>query len=166
MRGARTLAETEHAVGQHLAGLPLDLGALVAVQNLHRAAAAVRRHLEQAALREADLSWTGFRVLVVLHDSGASESRTVAAQVGVTRATLSGVAATLERRGLLTRRPDEHDRRLAIFAPTPAGRRLVEDLYPRVTAEEAAAVSCLDLYEKDLLADLLARVAANLPAAD
>ena len=42
MRGTRTLEETERAVGQHLSGLTLDLAAMAALQNLHRAAAAVR----------------------------------------------------------------------------------------------------------------------------
>lgn len=163
MRGTRTLEETERAVAEHLAGMPLDLAALAALQNLHRAAAAVRRRLEQTALREADLSWTAFVVLWTLWLDGPRESRDVAAEVGVSRATLSGVAGTLERRGLLHRHPAPGDRRLAIFEVTDAGGRLVDDLLPGVNAAESAAVSCLDDAEKDTLGVLLHRVVLGLP---
>lgn len=163
MRGTRTLEETERAVEEHLSGMTLDLPALAALQNLHRAAAAVRRHLEQSALREADLSWTAFAVLWTLWLHGPWESRDVAAEVGVSRATLSGVAATLERRGLLHREPGEADRRLAVFALTDAGSRLVDELVPGVNAQESAAVSCLDDAEKVALGALLHRVVATLP---
>lgn len=165
MRGTRTLAETEATVDEHLAGLPLDLAALVAVQNLHRAASAVRRHLEQSALRGADLSWTAFNVLWLLWVHGPTESRSVAAEIGVSRATLSGVATTLERRGLLRRRPHRDDGRLVIFETTPAGRHLVAELFPLVNAEESASVRCLDDPERELLADLLRRVVTALPPA-
>ena len=130
---------------------------------LARAAGAVRRHVEQTALREADLSWTGFTVLWTLWLHGPHESRDVAAEVGVSRATLSGVAATLERRGLLDRHPGEADRRLAVFALTDAGTRLVDALVPGVHAQEAAAVACLDEAEAVALGALLRRVVATLP---
>ena len=162
MRGTRTLGETERTVAGHLAGMPLDLAALAALQNLHRAAAAVRRRVEQTALREAGLSWTAFTVLWTLWLHGPSESRAVAAEVGVSRATLSGVAATLERRALLRRHPDPGDRRLAVFEATDDGMRLVADLLPGVGAAESDAVGCLDAAEKDVLGDLLRRVAGSL----
>ncbi len=141
----------------------VDLDALVAVRSLHHAAAAVRRHLEGTVLHEADLSWTAFEVLRVLWVHGPSQARAVAAEVGVSRATLSGVAATLERRGLLTRHPNPEDRRLAVLQPTAAGRHLVTDLFPAVAAQEAEAVGCLTPTERDALTQLLGRVRRSLP---
>ena len=46
----RTLAETERAVAERLDGLVLDMTAMAAVQNLYRAAGAIRNHLERSVL--------------------------------------------------------------------------------------------------------------------
>jgi len=164
MRGARTLPQTRQAVVARLDGRPLDRSALAAVQNLHRAAAAVRHHLEQTVLREADLSWTAFTVLALLWVHGPSESRDVAVEVGVSRGTLSGVATTLERRRLLRRRPHPADGRLVVLAATPSARHLMTTLFPQVNAEESAAVGCLDPVEQDELTAMLRRILGGLPS--
>nr|WP_275403869.1 MarR family transcriptional regulator [Pseudonocardia acidicola] len=103
----------------------------------------IRHHLEQGVLKESELTWTGFAVLWVLWVRGEMQTRHLAEEVGVNRSTLSGVLATLERRGLLTRRGHETEGRLVIVELTPKGELLIENLFPRFHAEETFIVSSL-----------------------
>lgn len=141
-----------------------DIAALAVVDALHRAASAVRHHVEATVLRRADLSWTGYSVLAVTCEHRSIETRAAAAAVGVSRGTLTGVVRTLESKGLIRRLPHSTDGRLVLLEPTPAGRRLARRLAPRITAAEDYAISCLDGRERGALAGLLGRVVADLNA--
>ena len=142
----------------------LDMAALDVVEALHRAAAAVRHHVEVAVLRKADLSWTGFAVLSVTSAQRSIETRTAAAMVGISRGTLTGVVRTLEGKGLIRRVPHSTDGRLVLLEPTAAGRRAARRLQPRVRAAEDYAVSCLEGRERSALTGLLHRVVVDLGA--
>jgi DNA-binding MarR family transcriptional regulator len=76
---------------------------MAVVANIYRAAAAVRQHLENSVLRGCDLTWTSFVVLWVVWIWGESETRHVAEEAGISKGTLTGVARTLESRGLIKR---------------------------------------------------------------
>ena len=132
------------------------------VDTLHRAAVAVRHHVEQAVLREADLSWTGYAVLVLACERCSVESRAAAAAVGVSPGTLTGVVRTLETKKLLRRVPHRRDGRFVLLEPTPVGRRLARRLAPRVAVAGEHAVACLDGGERSALAGLLGRLTADL----
>ena len=117
-----------------LGGLPIDPHALAAVSNVFRVANAVRLHMERQVLGRDGISWTAFVVLWVLWVWGEQESRHLAAECGVSKATLTGVVGTLEGRGLVTRRRSRHDGRLVIVALTPTGRRMIRRLFPGSTS--------------------------------
>ncbi|GAA4536010.1 MarR family winged helix-turn-helix transcriptional regulator [Amycolatopsis samaneae] len=136
MTGYYTLRETEKAVTERLGGLELDFGAMAAVSNLHRAASAVRNHFEQSVLRDVDLTWTGFVVLWVVWIWEEMETKHVAEECGISKGTLTGVAKTLESRGLLVRTVPPDDRRLSVLSLTGRGRELMTELFPRFNAEE------------------------------
>ena len=144
-----------------VAGLPVDLGAMAVGANLHRAAQAVRGELERTVLRPEGLSFTGFSVLFNLWVWGAMQTRALAASMGCTRATVSTVSDTLERGGLIARAGDASDRRLVQLDLTPAGRAVIEDVFPRFNAGESALVSGLSREERDVLADLLRRIVTD-----
>jgi DNA-binding MarR family transcriptional regulator len=93
----------ERKVTEQLGHLPLDFRAMWAVSNLFRASAAIRRHMEAKVLAEDRLSWTSFVVLWVLWVWGEMESRDLAAAVGISRPTSTGVVTTLEGRGYVRR---------------------------------------------------------------
>ncbi len=139
----RTLAETERAVRDRVGGLPLDLPAAEAVSSLYRAANAVRNHLTQTVLRPHDLTWTGFVVLWVVWVWDGMETRHVAEDVGISKATLSGVVNTLESRGWVQRTLDTEDRRRVRLSLTDAGLALMQSLYPEFNAEESRLVETL-----------------------
>lgn len=143
MTGHHTLAETERAMETHLSGLGIDMAAAETLSNLHRAATIVRNHFTKTVLREADLTWTSFVVLWVTWMWDNIETRHAAEEAAISKATLTGVVQTLERRGLIERSSDKQDRRLVHLALTDKGRELMEWLFPRFNAEEANVVSCL-----------------------
>lgn len=144
MAGPHTLAETERQVTDRLSDLTLDFDAMAVVSNLFRAANAVRNHLERTVLAPADLTWTAFVVLWVTWIWDRVETRTIAAEGGFSKATLSGVLTTLESRGLVERSRSESDGRLVDVTLTAAGRKLMRGLFPKFNAEERAITRHLD----------------------
>ncbi len=145
----------ERKVLERLGHLPLDFRAMAAVSNLFRASTAIRRHMERTVLAEDRLSWTSFVVLWVLWVWDEMESRDLAAAVGISRPTSTGVVTTLERRGLVQRRRSDEDGRMVRVSLTPAGRRLIGSLFPRFNAAEAAVAACLSPQEQEALAGML-----------
>ena len=95
------LVRAERDVREAFTGLDLDLTALAAVSNIFRAATAVRNHMENNILAQHELSWSAFTTLFVLRVWGEMDARSLAAEAGVTAATLTGVMKTLENGQLL-----------------------------------------------------------------
>src|SRR3990172_6638124 len=115
------LLPAERKVAEALGDLPLDCRAMAAVSNLFRASAAIRRHMEARVLAEDRLSWTSFVVLWVLWVWGEMESRDLAAAVGISRPTSTGVVTTLEGRGFVQRARTAEDGRLVRVSLTRSG---------------------------------------------
>jgi DNA-binding MarR family transcriptional regulator len=154
-----TLAQTERAVAERLAHLTLDMPAMTAVQNIYRAAGAVRNRLERTVLAPHDLTWTGWVVLWVVWIWGEIETRHVAVEAGISKGTLTGVAGTLQTRGLLRRHTHPDDARRALLSLTPKGTRLMTTLFPRFNEEESFVTSTLDPDERLIVATALRKVA-------
>ena len=155
MAGPHTLAETENAVRSRLSDLTLDYEAMAVASNLFRAANAVRNHLERTVLQPHDLTWTAFVVLWVTWIWEPVETRIVAEEGGFSKATLSGVLATLEGRGLVTRERSAADGRLVLVRLTPTGRRMMKKLFPLFNEQEKAVVSALPQDRLPEAADML-----------
>jgi MarR family transcriptional regulator, organic hydroperoxide resistance regulator len=133
----------------------LDVSAMFVVQDVFRAAAALRARLESGALQAEGLTWSSFTMLFCLWVWGPHETRDLAARMGVSRPTVSGVTDTLERRGLVERRTHADDARRRTVALTVAGERAFEELFPRFNAEESLACGGLDAEGRAHLAALL-----------
>jgi DNA-binding MarR family transcriptional regulator len=160
--GYHTLGETERAVRERLGGIPLRWEQMHAAANLHRAAAAVRLHFENSVLRGSDLTWTAFVVLWVVWIWEELETRHVAAEAGITKGTLTGVAKTLAARGLITRSKHADDGRLVLLSLTPKGKQLMEELFPKFNEEEVFITERLSPAECTTLADLLRGIITQL----
>ena len=149
------LLPAERKVLEALGDRSLDFRAMWAVSNLFRASAAIRRHMEANILAADRLSWTAFTGLWVLWVWGEMESREFAQAVGVSRPTATGVVTTLEGRGFVRRKKDPRDGRMVLVSLTAAGKRKIEQLFPRFNVEEVAVTAHLDDEDRDALARLL-----------
>ena len=139
----RDLVKAERDVRAAFEGLDLDLGALTAVSNIFRAATAVRNHMENVVLAEHDLSWSAFTTVFVLRVWGEMDARSLAAEAGVTAATLTGVMKTLETRDMVRRRGDRADGRRVMVSLTAKGRRVVDGIMPAFNRHEALVTQAL-----------------------
>jgi MarR family transcriptional regulator, organic hydroperoxide resistance regulator len=160
--GRPTLAETEHAVAERLRGLPIDVAAMAAVSNIYRAAGAVRNHFERTVLQPYELTWTAWVVLWVVWIWREIETRHVAAEAGISKGTLTGVASTLERRGLLSRRAHPADARRVLVTLTGAGAELMGKLFPEFNRAEQFVTADLGDRDKLLLAQALRVIVQHL----
>ena len=143
MPDRHTLEETERAMKDHVGTLPLDFAATNALSNLFRAAHAARTELTNRVLRKHDITWTGFVVMWVVWIWDGMESRHVAESADISKATLTGVAKTLESRGWLVRENDANDRRLVRLRLTVEGETLMKRLFPEFNAVESEIISHL-----------------------
>jgi DNA-binding MarR family transcriptional regulator len=163
MPGQHTLDETESQVATRLAGMNLDFEAMAVTANLFRAANAARNHMERTVLAKSNLTWTAFVVLWVAWIWETAETREIASEAGVSKATLSGVLTTLEGRGFVERKRGEKDGRLVTVELTASGKRLMKKLFPEFNKAERHVVRDLTSTEQLVAADTLRRItqAAN-----
>jgi DNA-binding MarR family transcriptional regulator len=158
MAGAHTLRETERQVDERLAGMQIDFQAMAVTSNLFRAATAVRNHLERSVLAAHNLSWSAFVVLWVVWIWDKIETRDIAVEVGFSKATLTGVLNTLEKRSLAVRKRSDKDGRLMLVKLTPQGRQLMEQLFPLFNKQEQFVASALDAANQKVAADALRKL--------
>ncbi len=138
-----TLVETERAMREHVESLGLDFEAAHAVSSIYRAANAVRSYIWNELLRPYDITWTGFVVLWVVWIFDGMETRHAAEAAAISKATLTGVAKTLESRGWVEKVGRSDDRRLVELHLTDSGKALMEELYPKFNAIETKVVGRL-----------------------
>ncbi|MEL0627196.1 MarR family transcriptional regulator [Salinibacterium amurskyense] len=162
MAGPHTLTETERQVQARVGGLPLDYSAMAVASNLFRAANAVRNHFERTVLSEHNLSWTAFVVLWVTWIWEPIETRQIALEGGFSKATLTGVLTTLERRGWLTRERSDADGRLVVVKLTDRGRELMTELFPAFNLQEQAVTGPVDPERREELAEMLRLITAGV----
>ncbi|MFH9005995.1 MarR family winged helix-turn-helix transcriptional regulator [Streptomyces afghaniensis] len=140
----------------------LDTGPMEIIGRINRCAALLQQ-AEDAPLRRAGLSRPEFDLLGALRRTGHELTPGELA-----RETFSSGAAVTKRlkqlteRGLVERRGDTRDRRVAHLRLTDAGRELVDGILPAQLAYETAALSGLDAPEQGELAALLGELLAQL----
>jgi MarR family transcriptional regulator, organic hydroperoxide resistance regulator len=167
MAKANELTEREQAVAARVGELhEIDFLATQAVSNIYRVASAVRNHMERDVLSVDGLSWTGFTALFVLWVWGPQEARHLAEECGVSKGTMTGIATTLESKGLVNRKSHPDDGRLVLIELTKSGKTTIERLFPRFNKHEAQAASGLTNNEQAELARLLRKMLAHVESLD
>jgi DNA-binding MarR family transcriptional regulator len=81
-----------------------------------------------SVLRPYDLGSTQWYVLYQLANEGPTMQRDLVRMLQIERATLSGVVATLVRKGLVDQTPDSDDQRQRMLRITRAGTKLWKEL--------------------------------------
>ncbi|MBT0568847.1 MarR family transcriptional regulator [Curvibacter sp. CHRR-16] len=109
--------------------------------------------MEQFNLRPVDFSVAS----LIVHNPGIT-SRQLCATLGLLPPNLVGLINTLEKRGLITRRPHPNDGRAMGLHPTPAGIALMQVAEQEAFDVEAQAASTLTATERKTLIRLLQKV--------
>ena len=104
-----------------------------------------------AALSPTGLSSKDLGVLRVIAGGVARSQQEIAALLGVDRTTMVALVDRLERRGIVARRPAEHDRRRNVVVLTGDGEELVAEADQIASAAEATFTQGLNPGEADLL---------------
>lgn len=113
-------------------------------------------------LRPLNVSAAGGLVLGVLRDRGPMSPSELGERLIVTRATVTGLLDSLERRGFVRRAPNPADRRRLLVEITPAGLDVVQQV--RTTVHRAEKTWLADLSEAELRTyiELLHRIQESL----
>lgn len=106
------------------------------------------RALIESVLRPYDLGSTQWYVLYQLAHHGPTVQRDMGYTLHIERATLSGIVATLVRKGLVDQVPDTVDQRQRILRLTSAGTKLWSELPDPIAV--IGAVSLVGIDETDL----------------
>lgn len=137
-----------------------DPGVETAVQayvKLLRASRCVVGRIEKPLAR-AGLTPTQLGVLEALLHKGPLSQRELGRKVLTSAGNLTDVVDKLQARGLVRREPVPQDRRRVAVLLTPAGRTLIEQVFPAHAADIAAAMAGLDAGELRQLGALLRKL--------
>jgi MarR family transcriptional regulator, 2-MHQ and catechol-resistance regulon repressor len=122
--------------------------------------------LANRALSGYQLSPAARQALAVLDGAGEPLSPTeIARRLIVTTASVTSLLDTLERRGLVERRPDPADRRRLLVAITPPAQAMVRQYVPEVVALQGAVMSGIGEEDRQQLITILTRIREAIAAA-
>lgn len=109
------------------------------------------------------LDFAGFDVLLTLRRQGSGQALTpsdLAQEMMLPSSTMTNRLDKLEKRGLIARAADPHDRRAIRVSLTEQGIRLADEIVVAHVATEERMLSALSEAERTLIRRLLAKIAA------
>jgi len=114
-------------------------------------------------LQPFDLSPAGGLVLSILADSDRPlPPHEIASRLIISRATVTGLIDSLERRGYVRRTPHRSDRRMLLIEPTETGIQVANTFRPIVHQNQKSWLAALSEAEQQHLIDMLHRLQAVL----
>jgi DNA-binding MarR family transcriptional regulator len=151
----QAVSKAEQDIRARLANKPVDLEVQRAISNIYRAATVVSRTAEREVLTKANLSWSAFIVLWVLWVWREMDPSQLAAEIGLTMGTLTGVRKGLETQGLIATTRDPDDGRRLQVALTAKGDAKMQELYPHFNGWATGMTRGLDESQVIELSQLL-----------
>ncbi|MEU5430628.1 MarR family transcriptional regulator [Streptomyces olivoreticuli] len=134
----------------------LDTAPMAVIGRLNRCAALLQQATDAPLVREG-LTRAEFDILGTLRRTGRELSPgQIARETFASGAAVTKRLRVLEARGLVARRADERDRRVAHLSLTEAGTALIDRLVPRQLDYESTLLDGLGDDHRDRLADTLA----------
>jgi DNA-binding MarR family transcriptional regulator len=116
-----------------------------------------------ALLQPFDLSPASGLVLSMLADAESPlPPNLIAERLIISRATVTGLVDSLERRGYVQRRPHHSDRRMLLVDVTDTGRQVANRFRPIVHQQQKAWLEALSEEKQQLLIAMLQQVQATL----
>jgi DNA-binding MarR family transcriptional regulator len=132
-------------------------GIVVRVEKIHR-------HFQEAfraSLGEAGLTKEEWKVLMAVHDSVRSHGW-LCQDLDVSTGAMTNRLDKLERRGMIRRAPDPHDRRGVLLELTATGKSQLEEYIEAGAGRERELVDDLTMAEKQQLNRLMSKLLASL----
>ena len=123
------------------------------IRRLHQQSTSVFQ--ERMKAEGVDLTSVQFAALNTLGKGEDLDQATVAKRIAYDRATIGGVIKRLEQKGLVTRTPDDEDRRAFKLNLTKKGKDQLAALQPVVLALQNDILSELSGAEKAMLLELM-----------
>lgn len=123
--------------------------------------APIREMLAQTGITEQQ-----WRVLRVLAEHGAMDASSLADRASLLFPSLTRIATTMRKKGLLTQVRDEKDRRRQMIEITAEGQKIIDDNSARAAEIVVGFKAKLGAAQYEQLLDLLARLDPNADAKD
>jgi MarR family transcriptional regulator, 2-MHQ and catechol-resistance regulon repressor len=123
----------------------------------------VRKHAEQN-IASLGIGLTDFGILELLLHKGPAPVNVIGSRLRLTSGSITAAVDRLERKGLLERRSDPHDRRARVVHLTPAGEKLISCAFADHQAAMERAVAGLTPEERDVAAGLLKKLGLGAQA--
>ncbi|BAJ28879.1 MULTISPECIES: MarR family transcriptional regulator [Kitasatospora] len=143
-------------------GLTADPQSVLVMVRLMAAGARLGQAAE-AHFGRFGLSTGRYRLLADLEDCGGEKSPSqLAAGLGVSRATVTGLVDGLERDGLVARRPSREDGRASVVVLTARGAQRLREMAPEHFRRLEAVVGGLTEAERGTFLELLERIARGI----
>jgi len=131
--------------------------------NLAQAQMALIAEIERPPREAHGLSASAFQTLAILDGAGEPlPGHVIAERLLVSSASMTSLVDTLERRGLVERRPHPTDRRKVLIALTPDAHRIVDQQLPAIHAVIAKAISTLAESDREHLLTSLTTIRAQV----
>jgi len=131
--------------------------------NLAHAQLVLLAEIERPIRAAHGLSASAFQTLAILDGAGeALPGHVIADRLVVTSASMTSLVDTLERRGLVERRPHPTDRRKVLIQLTPDGERIVDQQLPVIHAVINRAISALAESDREHLLSSLTTIRAQV----
>jgi len=109
-------------------------------------------------LAESGINEQQWRVLRVLSEFGTLDTSTLADRTSLLFPSLTRIATTLRKKGLITQTRDDKDRRRQFIEITRAGRKIIDDNEDQAAAIVSEFQTILGKQDYEKLLDLLARL--------
>jgi DNA-binding MarR family transcriptional regulator len=108
--------------------------------------------------KDSKLTPVQYGLLTALSFRGALDQGSLAEELGLDRTTTAEVLSRLEKRGLVTRRPNPRDRRAKLATITRRGRALTAAMFSGMQRAQDRMCAPLTQKERDALMGTLARL--------
>ncbi len=150
-----TPSPAEIDANSQLKKMNIDHESMATMSNIFRVATKFRSHVEREVLSQHNLSFSTFTILWITWIRGPKEFKELAMDCGVSKGTMTGLIKGLNKMNLVSRDKHKTDGRRLMINITPAGRRLIRNLFPEVNRQETLFNKQLNLKEKKELAEML-----------
>jgi MarR family 2-MHQ and catechol resistance regulon transcriptional repressor len=124
---------------------------------LNRASQWINSHADRD-IKQHGLNRTEFGVLELLYHKGSQPLQQIGGKVLMSSGNITYVVDKLERKTFVKRRASTEDRRLIFAEITEAGRKWIEEVFPKHAQVIVQAMNGLSLEEKQVVSQLLKKL--------